>query len=80
MANPKLKDGYHVEEYGVTERDPKTENSFRILRVPKAVMEEVERRRQKIETEKHGEKISMRIMVMCAADQMGNHIPHRHLI
>lgn len=52
VANPKLKDGYHVEEYGVTERDPKTENSFRILRVPKAVMEEVERRRQKIETEK----------------------------
>lgn len=47
VANPKVKNGYHIEEYRVTERDPKTENSFRILRVPKAVMEEVERRRQK---------------------------------
>lgn len=52
VANPKVKNGYHIEEYSVTERDPKTENSFRILRVPKAVMEEVERRRQKIATEK----------------------------
>ena len=34
------------------ERDPKTENSFRILRVPKAVMKEVERRLQKIQLEK----------------------------
>lgn len=56
VANPKLKDGYHVEEYGVTERDPKTENSFRILRVPKAVMEEVEHRREKIEVEKAWKK------------------------
>lgn len=56
VANPKVKNGYHIEEYRVTERDPKTENSFRILRVPKAVMEEVERRRQKIATEKAWKK------------------------
>ena len=39
MASPKVKEGFEIEEYTVVERDPKTENSFRILKVPKAIME-----------------------------------------
>src|SRR5699024_6878151 len=34
------------------ERDPKTENSFRILKVPKAIMKEVERRLHYVEMKK----------------------------
>lgn len=50
VANPKIaKDEFKIEEYKVIERDPKTENSFRILRVPRAVMNEVKHRLQKIQ-------------------------------
>lgn len=52
VANPKVKGAFEIEEYAVIERDPKTENSFRILRVPKAVMIEVERRLRRVELEK----------------------------
>lgn len=48
VANPKIaKDEFKIEEYKVIERDPKTENSFRVLRVPRVVMNEVKRRLQK---------------------------------
>ena len=40
VANPKVKEGFEIEEYTVIERDPKTENSFRILKVPTAIMKE----------------------------------------
>ena len=40
VANPKVKEGFEIEEYTIIERDPKTENSFRILKVPKAIMKE----------------------------------------
>lgn len=50
VANPKVaKDEFKIEEYKVIERDPKTENSFRVLRVPRVVMNEVKRRVQKIQ-------------------------------
>lgn len=50
IANPKIaKDEFKIEEYKVIERDPKTENSFRVLRVPRVVMNEVKRRLQKIQ-------------------------------
>lgn len=50
VANPKIaKDEFKIEEYKVIERDPKTENSFRVLRVPRVVMNEVKRRLQKIQ-------------------------------
>ena len=52
MANPKVKEGFEIEEYTVVERDPKTENSFRILKVPKAIMKEVERRLHYVEMKK----------------------------
>ena len=50
VANPKIaKDEFKIEEYKVIERDPKTENSFRVLRVPRVVMNEVKRRLKKIQ-------------------------------
>lgn len=53
VANPKMANGeFKIEEYKVIERDPKTENSFRIIRVPEAVMYEVKRRLQKIQYNK----------------------------
>lgn len=52
VSNPKVKGEFEIEEYTVVERDPKTDNSFRILRVPKAVLIEVERRLRRIELEK----------------------------
>lgn len=53
VANLKITEGeFHVEEYKVKERAPKTENSFRILRVPEAVMTEVKRRQMKVERDK----------------------------
>ena len=52
VANPKVKEGFEIEEYTVVERDPKTENSFRILKVPKAIMKEVERRLHYVEMKK----------------------------
>lgn len=52
MANPKVKEGFEIEEYTVIERDPKTENSFRILKVSKAIMKEVERRLHYVEMKK----------------------------
>ena len=58
VANPKLSGSFNIEEYSLIEREPKTENSYRILRVPKAVMDEVERRQRKVQLDKEyaGEK------------------------
>ena len=47
-----LRKEFTVTEYAVIERNPKTENSYRILRVPKVVMQEVKRRQQLIELRK----------------------------
>ena len=52
VANTKMKEAFEIEEYSLVERDPKTENSFRVLRVPQAVMIEVKRRLQRVELEK----------------------------
>ena len=53
LGNLKLKEKeFTVTEYAVIERNPKTENSYRILRVPKVVMQEVKRRQQLIELRK----------------------------
>lgn len=53
VGNLKLKEKeFTVTEYAVIERNPKTENSYRILRVPKVVMQEVKRRQQLIQLQK----------------------------
>lgn len=52
VANPLIKKGSksHVDEYNLIERDPKTENSFRLLRVPEVVMQEVKKRKRLVDS------------------------------
>lgn len=54
VANPiiKKRTGSKINECKVIERDPKTQNSFRMLRVPDAVLQEVKKRQKKIEDNK----------------------------
>lgn len=51
VSNPRIKkgSGSRISEYGLIEREPKTLNSYRTLRVPEAVMEEVKKRKQLVE-------------------------------
>ncbi|MDO5408184.1 MAG: site-specific integrase [Eubacteriales bacterium] len=53
-SDPKIKkgSGSKIDEYGLVERDPKTPNSFRTLRVPEVVMAEVKKRKLLIEKNK----------------------------
>lgn len=52
-SNPVIeKGGSKIDEYGLVERDPKTPNSFRVLRVPGVVMREVKKRKLLIEANK----------------------------
>lgn len=44
--------GSKVDDYRLTERDPKTPNSFRRLRVPDVIMEELEKRRHLVNSNK----------------------------
>ena len=44
--------GSKIDNYGLIERDPKTPNSFRILRVPAIIIEELEKRRRLVESNK----------------------------
>lgn len=52
VGNIKMKEKFEITEYAVMERNPKTENSYRILKVPKIVMREVRVRKQLIELRK----------------------------
>ena len=40
---------FRIEGSDLVERDPKTENSMRILKVPKAVMKEVQNRQNRVQ-------------------------------
>lgn len=53
-SNPVIKkgNGSKIDNYGMVERDPKTPNSFRMLRVPVVIMEELEKRRCLVESNK----------------------------
>lgn len=42
--------GSKIETYGLVEKDPKTPNSFRTLRVPEIVMQEVKKRQRLVES------------------------------
>ena len=44
--------GSKIDNYGLIERDPKTPNSFRVLRVPAIIIEELEKRRRLVESNK----------------------------
>lgn len=45
VANPIIKEGSKIETCNLVERDPKTTNSFRTLRVPEIIIRELENRR-----------------------------------
>lgn len=53
-SDPLIKrgDGSRIGKYGLVEREPKTPNSFRTLRVPAVIMEELEKRRQLVDSNK----------------------------
>ncbi|WP_302954802.1 site-specific integrase [[Clostridium] scindens] len=68
-SDPKIKkgSGSKIDEYGLVERDPKTPNSFRTLRVPEVVMAEVKKRKLLIEKNKEmqGDEYSDRDYISC---------------
>lgn len=67
VSDPKISSKYIVEEYKRTERDPKTPNSFRTLRVPLVVMEEVRKRKQYMEflKEQHEDEFQDNDYITC---------------
>lgn len=68
-SDPKIKkdSGSKIDEYGLVERDPKTPNSFRTLRVPEVVMAEVKKRELLVEKnrEMQGDEYSDRDYISC---------------
>lgn len=68
-SDPKIKKGSggKIDEYGLVEREPKTPNSFRTLRVPEVVMAEVKKRKLMIGMNKamQGEKYLDRDYICC---------------
>ena len=53
VADAKVEEGgYRIEEYNIVERNPKTERSNRILRVPNIILVELEKRKQMVELNK----------------------------
>jgi len=74
-TNPLIsEDGKSVKAYKVSEKDPKTENSFRTLKVPKVVMVELGKRKEKIEIDKGrlGSQYNNRNYISCR----DNGLPH----
>lgn len=68
-SDPKIKkdSGSKIDEYGLVERDPKTPNSFRTLRVPEVVMAEVKKRKLLVEKNREiqGDEYSDRDYISC---------------
>lgn len=69
-----VKGSSKVEEYKLIERDPKTENGFRKLRVPNVIIKELEKRKKQIELDKlkYGEKYNDNHYISCQE----NGLPH----
>ena len=74
-ANPVvIKGGSKIEGYKVIEKEPKTDNSYRRLKVPTAVAEELEKRRSLINAnrQKYGEQYYNQDYISCQE----NGVPH----
>lgn len=74
-ANPIIsKGGSKIEEYTVIEKEPKTDNSYRLLKIPEVVVEEIEKRRKLIEAnkQKYGESYYDHDYISCQE----NGVPH----
>lgn len=74
VANPIIRSHNERVECPLVEREPKTENSFRVLRVPDVILDEVQKRRQQQETDyaRIGKTVTGESYVSCSKD--GN--PH----
>ena len=68
-SDPKIKkgSGSKIDEYGLVEREPKTSNSYRTLRVPEVVMAEVRKRKRMVERNKElqGDQYSDKDYISC---------------
>lgn len=74
-ANPLVEKGSgKVLKYRIAEKEPKTENSYRTLRVPEAILEQVQERKKEVEEQKKklGKDYIDRNYVSCS----GNGLPH----
>lgn len=74
-SNPIItKGGSKVEEYKVVEKEPKTDNSYRLLKIPEVVAEEIEKRRIVIEAnkQKYGKQYYDHDYISCQE----NGVPH----
>jgi integrase len=74
-ANPRMQKGSsEIEAYGVVEKPPKTDNSYRILRVPEVIVKEIELRQVWVahNKEAYGETYVDRDYISC----QGNGMPH----
>ncbi len=74
VANPIIEKGNRIAEYSLIEREPKTSNSFRILRVPDIIVSELQQRKLLVEANKKrfGDKYNNRDYISCQTN--GN--PH----
>ncbi len=70
VANPIIKDGRKIENYNLQERDPKTPNSFRVLRIPDVVIRELENRRNMVNMykEKMGDEFIDNDYISCQSN------------
>ena len=74
-ANPLVEKGNgKVLKYRIAEKEPKTDNSYRTLRVPEAILEQVQERKKEVEEQKKklGKDYFDRNYVSCS----GNGLPH----
>ena len=74
-SNPVIPKGESkIETYEVIEKPPKTDNSYRLLRIPEAVAKEIEKRRTLVDANKlqYGEQYFDRDYISCQE----NGLPH----
>lgn len=74
-SNPIIPKGESkVKEYKVVEKEPKTDNSYRLLKIPQIIAEEIEKRRKFRETnkQKYGEQYYDHDYISCQE----NGVPH----
>ena len=74
-ANPYVEKGASkTVKYGLVEKEPKTRNSYRVLRVPEAIMDEILKRKRQndLKKEQFGEKYMDHDYLSCAE----NGAPH----
>ena len=65
VNNNMEEEGYKIENYSLKLKSPKTNNSYRILRVPKIILEELEIRKEYVKTLKSSNKFIDKDFISC---------------